>query len=263
MRDGAAGSGHAGGGVAASGDSGCVPDNPFAASMQRGGATRSIGRGLAKVEPGETLVAYTAKDGTAKDDGIGGSRNSPYTRALLRYLEEPGLDVGRMFRRVRDAVVTTTGGRQEPFLYGSLPGRRDVYLASAAPDGGTAGDTTSSSASPSPSPSAGDAAGAYREAKEIHTVVAYRVVVRRFPDSVEAELAQAQIDKLEGALVVAGATAVETWMKCRRRFPTLQRGRRVWTLSRFQTRASPKDTSFATRTCFAGSWPMADASKST
>ena len=33
-------------------------DNPFAAAMQRSGATRSIGRGLARVEPsGETLVA--------------------------------------------------------------------------------------------------------------------------------------------------------------------------------------------------------------
>ena len=37
-------------------------DNPFAAAMKRSGAKRSIGRGLARVEPsGETLVAYAAK----------------------------------------------------------------------------------------------------------------------------------------------------------------------------------------------------------
>ena len=104
-------------------------DNPFASSMQRAGATRSIGRGLARVEPsGDTLVAYAAKEGTVAADGEG--RNSPYSAALLANLEEPGLEVGLMFRRVRDAVLAATGGSQEPFVYGSLSSR-GVYLAKA------------------------------------------------------------------------------------------------------------------------------------
>ena len=104
-------------------------ENPFAVQMQRAGATRSIGRGLARVEPsGETLVAYAAKEGTVASDGAG--RNSPYSEALLGHLEEPGLEVGLMFRKVRDAVVGLTGGRQEPFVYGSLSSR-GVYLAAA------------------------------------------------------------------------------------------------------------------------------------
>ena len=102
-------------------------ENPFAALMQRAGATRAIGRGLARVEPaGETLVAYAAKEGTLAADGE--ARNSPYTRALLEHLEEPGLEVGLMFRRVRDAVLAATGGRQEPFVYGSLSSR-GIFLA--------------------------------------------------------------------------------------------------------------------------------------
>ena len=102
-------------------------DNPFAVKMQRSGATRSIGRGLASVEPsGETLVAYAAKEGTVAADGEG--RNSPYTTALLAHLEEPGLEVGLMFRKVRDAVLAATGGRQEPFVYGSLSSA-GAYLA--------------------------------------------------------------------------------------------------------------------------------------
>ena len=102
-------------------------DNPFAAAMQRSAATRSIGRGLARVEPsGETLVAYAAKEGTVAADGEG--RNSPYTAALLAHLEEPGLRVDLMFRKVRDAVLASTGGRQEPFIYSSLSGK-DTYLA--------------------------------------------------------------------------------------------------------------------------------------
>ena len=36
-----------------------------------------------------------------------------------------------MFRKVRDAVVGLTGGRQEPFVYGSLSSR-GVYLTAAA-----------------------------------------------------------------------------------------------------------------------------------
>ena len=106
-------------------------ENPFAVQMQRAGATRSIGRGLARVEPsGETLVAYAAKEGTVASDGAG--RNSPYSEALLGHLEEPGLEVGLMFRKVRDAVVGMTGGRQEPFVYGSLSSR-GVYLVAAEP----------------------------------------------------------------------------------------------------------------------------------
>ena len=102
-------------------------DNPFAVAMRRSGATRSIGRGLASVETsGETLVAYAAKEGTVAADGEG--RNSPYTSALLAHLEEPGLEVGLMFRKVRDAVLATTGGQQEPFWYGSLSSK-GAYLA--------------------------------------------------------------------------------------------------------------------------------------
>ena len=105
-------------------------ENPFAVSMQRAGATRSMGRGLARVEPaGETLVAYASKEGTVASDGEG--RNSPYSTALLNHLEAPDLEVGLMFRKVRDAVLRATGGRQEPFVYGSLSSR-GVYLTARA-----------------------------------------------------------------------------------------------------------------------------------
>ncbi|MEZ5839650.1 MAG: caspase family protein [Hyphomicrobiales bacterium] len=94
-------------------------DNPLAAQMAvTSGSTRSIGRGLARVEPaGDTLVAYAAKAGSVAEDGDGA--NSPFTRALVANLPTPGLDIRLMFGRVRDAVLETTGRRQEPFVYGS------------------------------------------------------------------------------------------------------------------------------------------------
>ena len=168
-------------------------ENPFAQSMQRAGASRSIGRGLGRVEPaGGTVVAYAAKEGTTAADGTG--RNSPYTTALLRHLEEPGLDVGRMLRKVRDAVLASTGGAQEPVRYGSLPGR-DIHLVAPAP--------SSSDASTAAPPSGGEAVDegakvAYEEAKGIHTPAAYALVVERFPGSIYAGLAQAWLDKLGG-----------------------------------------------------------------
>ena len=129
-------------------------NNPFAASMRQTDPTRGIGRGLARVEPSkDTLVAYAAKEGTTADDGEGD--HSPYTEALLRYLEEPGLEVGLMFRKVRDAVWESTGKSQLPYTYGSLSSD-GVYLAGkgpSLPDG-----TAAVRPSPSPSPSSGAAA---------------------------------------------------------------------------------------------------------
>jgi caspase domain-containing protein len=79
-------------------------NNPFLQRMVRtGGAARAIGRGLAVVEPeGNVLVAYSAKHGTLALDGRG--KNSPFTEALLSFIEEPGLEIGLLFRKVRDEV---------------------------------------------------------------------------------------------------------------------------------------------------------------
>jgi len=105
-------------------------NNPFAARMQRIGQTRSVDRGLARVEPTQNvLVAYASKDGTTNEDR--GGRNSPYAAALLKYLESPGLDVNFMFRKVRDDVLSQTNRRQQPFVYGSLP-NKPIYLKERA-----------------------------------------------------------------------------------------------------------------------------------
>lgn len=106
-------------------------DNPFLAQMTRTMATRSIGLGLGRVEPpGNTLVAFAAREGTVAYDGEG--RNSPYAEALIEAVGAPGLEIGKLFRRVRDRVLETTNGRQEPFLYGSLS-EEDYFLNPPAP----------------------------------------------------------------------------------------------------------------------------------
>jgi tetratricopeptide (TPR) repeat protein len=101
-------------------------DNPFVPQMRRSVASRSIGRGLARVEPeGGTMVVYSAKEGQVALDGDG--KNSPFLLALLNQIKKPNLEINKLFRFVRDEVLSMTGRRQEPFVYGSLPAE-DFYF---------------------------------------------------------------------------------------------------------------------------------------
>lgn len=109
-------------------------DNPFASSMERTNGTRSLKRGLAPVSlEGESglVVSFAAEAGSTADDGAG--THSPYTEALLEVLDEPGLEVGRMFRKVRAKVREQTDGRQVPIERMQLPDE-EIYLV-GLPDG--------------------------------------------------------------------------------------------------------------------------------
>jgi Caspase domain len=95
-------------------------DDPFLSNMKRTMASRSIGRGLARVEPeGGTLVVYAAKDGQIAYDGDG--QNSPFVTALTKRIAEPNIEINMLFRQVRNDVLVATGRKQEPYVYGSLP----------------------------------------------------------------------------------------------------------------------------------------------
>ncbi len=84
-------------------------------------------QGLAPVNPElGTLVAYAAKAGQVALDGLGG--NSPYAAALVDAFGRPDVEIGLMFRQVRDEVLKNTGNLQEPCQYGSLSGT-PFYLA--------------------------------------------------------------------------------------------------------------------------------------
>lgn len=103
-------------------------NNPFLARLQQVGGTRSLGRGLAPIEPRRgVLVAYAARDGQLAEDGRG--EHSPFTKALLAHLEEPNTEIELLFRKVRDAVLEDTANIQEPFVYGSLPSERLYFKA--------------------------------------------------------------------------------------------------------------------------------------
>jgi tetratricopeptide (TPR) repeat protein len=119
-------------------------DNPFAPQMRKttapvaaavaatstaGGSvsSRSIGRGLGEVKvQGASLVVFAAKHGETALDGEGG--NSPFAVALIQRIATPGVEINKIFRLVRDDVMEATAGRQEPYTYGSLPGKEDFFF---------------------------------------------------------------------------------------------------------------------------------------
>ena len=84
-------------------------------------------KGLAEVKASSgTLVFFAAKEGQAALDGDGD--DSPFAVAMLQRIATPGVDIGKVFRLVRDDVMEATAGRQEPFVYGSLPVSEDFYF---------------------------------------------------------------------------------------------------------------------------------------
>ncbi|MFO1183521.1 MAG: caspase family protein [Bauldia sp.] len=178
-------------------------NNPFVATMQKsGGAGRDIGRGLAIVEPTQaTLVAYAAKAGTVAADG--NEANSPYALALSRRLAEPGVEVSKLFRLVRDDVLEATGQRQEPFTYGSLPGRQDFYFK---PPAGTSVALTTpvppapvTPAVPALDPRLVEAGQVWAVTRETTSIDVLKAFQSRYAGTVYADLAAARIGELQRA----------------------------------------------------------------
>ncbi|TPK91915.1 caspase family protein [Mesorhizobium sp. B2-4-17] len=89
------------------------------------GKGASIMDGLAQVEVGEnTFVAFATQPGNITADGSGD--NSPFTTALLRNVEIPGLSISDMMIRVRNETEALTAGRQVPWDQSNL--REQFYF---------------------------------------------------------------------------------------------------------------------------------------
>jgi tetratricopeptide (TPR) repeat protein len=96
-------------------------NNPFIARMVMNRvSTRAVARGLSAVEPSHgEVVFYAARDGSVASDGTGA--NSPFATALVKHMDEDGVELGRFFRRVTSTVLAATKNQQEPFVYGRIP----------------------------------------------------------------------------------------------------------------------------------------------
>jgi Caspase domain/Putative peptidoglycan binding domain len=123
-------------------------DNPFAAKIKSNSATRSVNvqTGLAEMKSGEgTLIAFATGPGQTALDGQEGS-NSPFTRALLANLTQPGVEIQQAMTKVRAQVNEETNKGQLPWGHTNLIG--SVYLNGApAPGAAVAAATPAAGAS--------------------------------------------------------------------------------------------------------------------
>jgi uncharacterized caspase-like protein len=158
-------------------------DNPFSKTMKRSIGTRSVGRGLAKIEPttADTLIAFAAKAGAVAGDGDGA--HSPFATALIKHIATPGLDLRLAFGRVRDEVLKSTGSRQEPFVYGSLGGETVALVPQVA----------------APVDPNAEARRDYEFAAQIGTKEAWGSFLAAHGSGIYANLAHAALDKLDAA----------------------------------------------------------------
>jgi uncharacterized caspase-like protein len=106
-------------------------DNPLATQLSRqlGGRTRAVvlASGMSEIPVQNvtgTMVAFATAPGSVALDGEGG--RSPFTAALLKHIDTPGLDIDLMMKRVRGEVAERTNQRQQPWTNSSLT--REFYL---------------------------------------------------------------------------------------------------------------------------------------
>jgi uncharacterized caspase-like protein len=147
-------------------------DNPLAEQLRRSiGATRALPlqRGLAKIDTAQgMIVAYATQAGQTAEDGHG--RNSPYTSAFLKRIEEQD-EIGTIFREISEDVFETTRRAQLPELSLSLIGkfylrgrREAVPIDSTRPD--------------------------FDAAERVDTITAWDAFLKQHPDGLYAALAQ-------------------------------------------------------------------------
>ncbi|MEE9375566.1 MAG: caspase family protein [Rhizobiaceae bacterium] len=170
-------------------------NNPFVTTMKRSLGSRAVGRGLAAVEPARgTLVSFAAKEGSVASDGVG--RNSPYTKSLLKNLSQPGVDIQFMFRKVRDDVLESTNGGQEPFTYGSLPGRQ-IFLIE--PEVIASTQEPVQPADTQTALNVDEAARVYKQITGTKNIAVLNVFIQQFPDSIYSKFIQAEIESIKSS----------------------------------------------------------------
>jgi hypothetical protein len=179
-------------------------DNPLGAQLARRTRSTNVGRGLAQVDSGVgTLIAFATQPGNVALDGEG--RNSPFTSALLKIIEQPGLSLSEVMISVRNEVLKTTGGKQVPWEHSSLTGQFYFKPLTAVPAAG--------------SDQAGIEMAFWSSIGESKNPQLYEAYLRRYPNGTFADIAKIRLQEFR----VAAATPIAPDEKTLIRDPVLLR----------------------------------------
>jgi peptidoglycan hydrolase-like protein with peptidoglycan-binding domain len=181
-------------------------DNPFAAKI-KSNATRSVSvqQGLAEMKSGEgTLIAFATGPGQTALDGQEGT-NSPFTRALIAHITQPGLEIQQAMTEVRAQVNEETNKGQLPWGHTNLIG--SVYLNPAAAPAASAAAGAAPATVASIKPTGTDVELEFwRSVKDSNKPEELNAYVTNYPNGQFKALALARIASLENGPSTATAT---------------------------------------------------------
>ena len=172
-------------------------DNPLATNLSRKLGTRSglVSRGLAQVDTSVgTLIAFSTQPGNVALDGDG--RNSPFTAALLKSIEVPGIPLSDVMIDVRNDVLRTTARKQVPWDNSSLTGQ---FYFKPLPQGEVA-------ARPGQE---GVEVAFWNSIKDTRNPQLFEAYLRRYPNGAFADIARINLDQFKVAVAKPLAPAPE------------------------------------------------------
>jgi hypothetical protein len=152
--------------------------------------TKDTSKGLVPVaEQQGMFIAYASAPGRTASDM--GDKSGPYAAALAAELAKPGLDHLNLFQNVKEAVLASTGGAQQPWESNGLGHR--VYLTGQTKPAETA-----------PVWRFSEAAEAWDRAKDTTSIPLLEMFIARYKDTYYANLARARIEDIKrGQVAIA------------------------------------------------------------
>jgi len=139
----------------------------------------------------DTLITFAAAPGAVAADGVG--RNSPFTSALLKHMETPGVEIEVMLKRVTGDVRRTTSAKQEPERLSRLT---TEFYFKAKEEAEPAARSPAAPARTSVSP----AAQAWAATKDTTSIAVLEVFISRFSGTVYGDMAAARRDELKSRI---------------------------------------------------------------
>ncbi|MBN8990998.1 MAG: caspase family protein [Rhizobiales bacterium] len=177
-------------------------DNPFTAKIRSAKATRSVNvqNGLAEMKSGEgTLIAFATGPGQTALDGEAGA-NSPFTRALLANVTQPGVEIQQAMTKVRAQVNEETQKGQLPWGHTNLTG--SVYL-NGAPAPAATGAAAPAPVAVAAAPASDVELEFWRSIKDSNKPEELNAYLSSYPSGQFRSLALARIASLENGSSIA------------------------------------------------------------
>jgi hypothetical protein len=172
-------------------------DNPFAEKVKTGATSRSVSVpvGLAEMKSGEgTLIAFATAPGRTALDGREGT-NSPFTRALIANITQPGVEIEQAMKQVRSQVKEETNQGQTPWGNTNLTGA--VFLNPVAAPAGAPTAVAANTPASAVSPAADVELEFWRSIKDSNKPEELNAYLTNYPNGQFKSIALSRIASLE------------------------------------------------------------------